>query len=957
MKIWFSHMTGSLSCAARFSLPLLIALMAAAGPVEAQTRPAKPTGLTATPGNGEVVLSWNNPNDSSITGWEYQLFGRWMPIPDSNANTTTHTVKDLSNRVAHTFRVRAVEGQTKKGAASDRVTATPSAPPLMLSMSSLTVAEGGTASYTVQLGSQPPKMESGAQVWITSSNDDVTTSPASLDFTSGDWNMTKTVTVTAARDDDTIIDMAELKHVATGGRQEGDHVILTVTVTEDTAPPPVEPNPVDPNPSPPPVEDDDQPSLVVSESSLSLEEGSSGSYTVSLGAAPSGAVTVAIAVSDGAGVAVSPTSLRFSTDDWDRAQTLRVTALEDDDIADASGALSHSASGGGYDGVSAEISVTVADTDQPSLVVSESSLSLEEGSSGSYTVSLGAAPSGAVTVAIAVSDGAGVAVSPTSLRFSTDDWDRAQTLRVTALEDDDIADASGALSHSASGGGYDGVSAEISVTVADTDQPSLVVSESSLSLEEGSSGSYTVSLGAAPSGAVTVAIAVSDGAGVAVSPTSLRFSTDDWDRAQTLRVTALEDDDIADASGALSHSASGGGYDGVSAEISVTVADTDQPSLVVSESSLSLEEGSSGSYTVSLGAAPSGAVTVAIAVSDGAGVAVSPTSLRFSTDDWDRAQTLRVTALEDDDIADASGALSHSASGGGYDGVSAEISVTVADTDQPSLVVSESSLSLEEGSSGSYTVSLGAAPSGAVTVAIAVSDGAGVAVSPTSLRFSTDDWDRAQTLRVTALEDDDIADASGALSHSASGGGYDGVSAEISVTVADTDQPSLVVSESSLSLEEGSSGSYTVSLGAAPSGAVTVAIAVSDGAGVAVSPTSLRFSTDDWDRAQTLRVTALEDDDIADASGALSHSASGGGYDGVSAEISVTVADTDQPSLVVSESSLSLEEGSSGSYTVSLGAAPSGAVTVAIAVSDGAGVAVSPTSLSSAPMTGTGRRP
>ncbi len=43
-------------------------------------------------------------------------------------------------------------------------------------------------------------------------------------------------------------------------------------------------------------------------------------------------------------------------------------------------------------------------------------------------------------------------------------------------------------------------------------------------------------------------------------------------------------------------------------------------------------------------------------------------------------------------------------------------------------------------------------------------------------------------------------------------------------------------------------------------------------------------------------MTALEDDDIADASGALSHSASGGGYDGVSAEISVTVADTDHPS-------------------------------------------------------------
>jgi len=151
-----------------------------------------------------------------------------------------------------------------------------------------------------------------------------------------------------------------------------------------------------------------------------------------------------------------------------------------------------------------------------------------------------------------------------------------------------------------------------------------------------------------------------------------------------------------------------------------------------------------------------------------------------------------------------------------------------------------------------------------VTVAVAASPGAGVSVSPSSLAFTADDWNTPQTVTVTAPEDDGIADESGALSHAATGGGYGGVSAEVSVSVNDNDEPSLAVSASSLSLDEGGTGTYTVALGAAPSGAVTVAVAASDGAGVSVSPTSLAFTADDWNTPRTVTATALEDDGRGD---------------------------------------------------------------------------------------------
>ena len=97
--------------------------------------PAAPEGFTATAGDGRVVLAWTDPDDGSITWWEYRRktgdgdYGDWIFIPKSNADTTKHKVENLDNGVAHVFQVRAVN-DTGNGAASDEATATmaPAAP-------------------------------------------------------------------------------------------------------------------------------------------------------------------------------------------------------------------------------------------------------------------------------------------------------------------------------------------------------------------------------------------------------------------------------------------------------------------------------------------------------------------------------------------------------------------------------------------------------------------------------------------------------------------------------------------------------------------------------------------------------------------------------------------------------------------------------------------------------------
>ena len=100
--------------------------------------PVAPTGLAAAAGDGSVVLNWDDPQNATITGYEYQMrwtgvaWGEWTAIPNSDAATTSYTVGNLPNGVEHRFHVRAVNaGGTSRGAPDFHpwfVAATPQAP-------------------------------------------------------------------------------------------------------------------------------------------------------------------------------------------------------------------------------------------------------------------------------------------------------------------------------------------------------------------------------------------------------------------------------------------------------------------------------------------------------------------------------------------------------------------------------------------------------------------------------------------------------------------------------------------------------------------------------------------------------------------------------------------------------------------------------------------------------------
>ena len=123
-----------------------------------QDPPAAPTNLSATPGDRQVRLKWDNPKDFKITGYEVSTdynttdgSGTFTYISSSHENTTAHTVTRLSddpatpltNGTTYTLAVRAKNG-TGPGAASS-VTATPIAIPDAPTISSATPGDGQVA--------------------------------------------------------------------------------------------------------------------------------------------------------------------------------------------------------------------------------------------------------------------------------------------------------------------------------------------------------------------------------------------------------------------------------------------------------------------------------------------------------------------------------------------------------------------------------------------------------------------------------------------------------------------------------------------------------------------------------------------------------------------------------------------------------------------------------------------
>ena len=145
------------------------------------------------------------------------------------------------------------------------------------------------------------------------------------------------------------------------------------------------------------------------------------------------------------------------------------------------------------------------------------------------------------------------------------------------------------------------------------------------------------------------------------------------------------------------------------------------------------------------------------------------------------------------------------------------------------------------------------------------------------------------TAQIQAI-DDDVDEEAETATVRAVRSGINAGSAR-TLTIADDDETGVVVSPAALTLPEGATSTYTVALASEPTGGVTVTVSSDNEDVTAGGP--LTFTASDWSTAQTVTVAAAQDANATDDTATLTNTAEGGGYDGESAGVTVTVTDDD----------------------------------------------------------------
>lgn len=474
-----------------------------------------------------------------------------------------------------------VEAVLPPGFDIDLLDAAPSGP--------LMVSEAGSMdTFEVVLRHQPLP---GTEVVFTITTDDASESSvtSSISFDEFDWNMAKTVTVTGVDDDfddgdiTSVITIAVDDTLTTDRRYRDDvrapdQMVTVVTTDDEEADFTVDL--LDAAPAGP---------LTVS------EDGSvSDTFTVVLDARPAIGTQVVLTLtpSDSGEASVDQATLTFNDANWDMAQTVTVSGVDDDfddgsiasfitvavDTVNTTAPAFLDPNQSDPPGSIAPQTVDVVTTDDdeadftidlldaaPSgpLVVSEDGTTLTD----TFTVVLDARPIPGTQVVISITPDDTTEISPiASLTFDTNNWDMPQTVTVTGADDfldegnvnsmltvavDTVnTDAPAFLDPNQADAPAAVASQMVSVTTLDDDEADftidllgapgniLTVSEDGVSVTD----TFTLVLDTQPASGTVVVLSITPSDPTEVStPVSVSFDEFDWDMPKTVTVTGVDD--------------------------------------------------------------------------------------------------------------------------------------------------------------------------------------------------------------------------------------------------------------------------------------------------------------------------------------------------------------------------------------------------------------------------------
>ena len=439
----------------------------------ATTALAQVMGLMVGPGDMQLVVNWTEVDGA--TGYKVQ----WKSgVQDYNTgdrqatvtsgSTTTYTIPNLTNGTEYTVRVIATKTGANDGLASGEVMETPEVPlepELSLAPINPTVNENdGTVVFTVTLSPA-----SSGTVTVDYATSDIT-AEAGMDYTATAGTLTfmpgdvpKTITVPILND--TIYETEERFGVTLSnptGVALSTASLANVNILNEDAKPAAS-----------------MTDVIVNENA--------GTMTLTLALRHESSLDVTYETS---GIDVNGTAT--SAEDYldflqgmftpltvpagDLSATFHITIVDDmvDETDETIIITWRQEPGTESTPISFEFTGTITDDDGKGVSVSKSALTVTEqdATGDSYTVVLNTQPTANVTVTVGGHAGTDVTPTPTTLAFTTLNWDTAQTVTVKAGNDADTRNDAVTLTHSVTSTdtNYDDITiAGVVVTVIDND--------------------------------------------------------------------------------------------------------------------------------------------------------------------------------------------------------------------------------------------------------------------------------------------------------------------------------------------------------------------------------------------------------------------------------------------------------------------------------------------------------
>lgn len=443
-----------------------------------------------------VTVTYNTSDGTATAGTDYTAKSGMLTFAagETSKTVSVSTLNDFLAEGNETFHLNLT---SPNGAVltNNQATATITPPPASVAVNSVSVAEGGVATFTVTLTGTPladVTVNYNTADHTATAGSDYTAASGAVTFTSG--QTTKTITVTTLNDflaegnEDFYLNLTTASAA----------VITTAQGTGTITPPPA--------------------GVVVND--VSVAEGGVATFTLTLSGTPISDVVVNYATADNTATAGSDYTAASGSVTFTAGQTTKtvsVTTLNDFlaesnesfylNLSTASGAVINDSQG-------------VGTITPPPGSVSVSNASATEGSTATFTITLGGSPSGNVTVNYTTANntatsGSDYTAASGSVTFTA--GQTTKTVSVSTLTDMmvegnetfylNLTTASGAvISGSGQGTG----------TISDPPMPSVSISGPVGQVNEGSMATFTVTVSMNPGSMVMVSYATANG--TAMSP-------------------------------------------------------------------------------------------------------------------------------------------------------------------------------------------------------------------------------------------------------------------------------------------------------------------------------------------------------------------------------------------------------------------------------------------------------